>query len=78
MSLLLELNIPTPQTEETLDTLAGLPFAIDPEIRETPGGKRTIIEFSIESPKLAAQVENALLGRGLLQARIQLCDPVTA
>lgn len=73
MSLLLELNLPTHQLEETLDTLAALPFAIDPEIYESVG-KRTRIEFPIHKAACLAQVENALLGRGLLQTRALLYE----
>ena len=62
-----------PQIEEALDTLAALPLAISHTIRET-SGKRNSIEFSIASAGSAAQVENALLGRGLLQARVQVFE----
>ena len=73
MPLVLELNLPTQQVEEALDTLAELPFAISPTIRET-SGKRASIEFSIASAGSAAQVEKALRGRGLLQARVQVFE----
>lgn len=70
MSLLLELNIPTDQMEEALDTLAALPFDISPTIRQAPG-KRANIEFPVSGSDKVTLVENALLGRGLLQARVQ-------
>ena len=73
MSLLLELNVPTDQIEEALDTLAALSFDINPNIRQT-SEKRTNIEFPISGIDRLAQVENAILGRGLLQARVQLLE----
>jgi hypothetical protein len=73
MSLLLELNVPTEQLEETLDTLAALSFAISPTIRQAPG-RRAVIEFPIHAYGRLEQVENALLGRGLLEARTQILE----
>ena len=75
MSLLLELNVPIDQIEEALDTLAALPFDINPNIRQA-SGKRANIEFPISGVDRMAQVENALLGRGLLQARVQILEEV--
>ena len=77
MSLLLELNVPTDQMEEALDTLAALSFAISPTIRQAMG-KRASIEFPISGMDRMAQVENALLGRGLLQARVQILEGALA
>jgi hypothetical protein len=77
MSLLLELNVPTDQLEEALDTLAALPFDISPTIRQA-AGMRANIEFPVSGNERVAQVENALLGRGLLQVRVQVFEEAFA
>lgn len=77
MLLLLEVNVPKDQMEEALDTLAALPFPISPTIRQAPG-KRANIEFTVGGFDRVVQVENALLGRGLLQARVQTFEEALA
>jgi len=76
MSLLLELSIHSDQLEETLDTIASLPFAIDPEIRSH--GKQCFIGFPVTESHHVHLVENALRGRGLRQARIGVLEAITA
>ena len=77
MSLLLELNVHSEQLEETLDTLASLPFAISPKLR-SGASKRTTIEFLANGLANIAQIENALRARGLLQARVQVLEEALA
>jgi hypothetical protein len=64
MSLLLELNVHSEQLEETLDTLASLPFDISPKLRAAGSGKRTTIEFLANGLSNISQIENALRARG--------------
>ncbi len=72
MSLLLELSIHSEQLEETLDTIASLPFAIDPKIRAH--GRQCFIGFPVAEAHHVDLVENALRGRGLRQARVGILD----
>ncbi len=76
MSLLLELSIHSEQLEEALDTLAALPFPIDPDIRTH--GKRCVIEFPVAETIHVNLVENALLARGLRQARVDILEEAAA
>jgi hypothetical protein len=76
MSLLLEVSVQSENLEEALDTLAALPFEIDPKIRTA--GKRSIVEFLIMGTEGVRQVENSLRARGLLQARVSTYEEALA
>jgi hypothetical protein len=76
MSLLLEVSVQSEHLEEALDTLAALPFEIDPTIRTA--GKRTFVEFPITGTDGVRQVENSLLARGLCQARVSILEEAFA
>lgn len=76
MLLLLALSIPADFLEEALDTIAALPFAIDPQIRTH--GKRCTIEFPIADSSHAGHVENALRARGLRQTRVEVLEAAAA
>lgn len=68
MSLLLEVTVRSEHLEEALDTLAALPFAIDPSIRAL--GQKSMIEFPVRESFAAGLVQNSLLARGLGQAHV--------
>jgi hypothetical protein len=76
MLLLLALSIPADSLEEALDTIAALPFAIDPQIRTH--GKQCTIEFPIADTSHAGLVENALRARGLRQTHVEVLEAAAA
>ena len=77
MSFLLEVQIHSTQLEETLGTLAMMPFEIDPSIRNLPNEK-AVVEFSVMQAEHAGKVQNALNARGLRDVRVVLQEPILA
>ncbi len=72
MSFLLEVHVHSSQLEAALETLAILPFEVNPNLR--PGEERTAIEFFVSDADHAGVVQKALNGRGLREAKVNALE----
>ncbi|BDC49726.1 hypothetical protein F183_A20420 [Bryobacterales bacterium F-183] len=72
MSFLLEVYVQSSQLESALETLAILPFEVNPNLR--PGAERTAIEFFAAEADHAQVVQNALTGAGLREPKVNVYE----
>lgn len=68
MSFLLEVHVQSSQLEAALETLAILPFEVNPNLR--PNHDRTAIEFFATDAEHGNVVQKALLGAGIREPRV--------
>lgn len=70
MSFLLEVHVHSSQLEAALETLAILPFEVNPNLR--PGSERTAIAFFTTEADHGKVVQKALIGAGLREPRVDV------